>query len=107
MRVPAVVTIHPTRIQGCYLECFVNREVHRARAGLLCIAHIFTHFKTSITGSKLGVVQLEGMKTAEIKLGFDSSLWTFFKPLPWILAYNRHSLFYCARGRRASGSFLF
>lgn len=41
------------------LKWFVNPKIHCADAGLVCVAHIFTHFKTLVAGFGLCVVQLK------------------------------------------------
>lgn len=55
--------------RGSYLKWFVNPKIDCAGAGLVCVAHIFTHFKTLVAGFSLCVVQLKRQRERERERG--------------------------------------
>lgn len=67
--------------RGSYLKWFVNPKIDCAGAGLVCVAHIFTHFKTLVAGFSLCVVQLKRQRERERegKVQIVNLILNFFK----------------------------
>lgn len=83
--------------RGSYLKWFVNPKIDCAAAGLVCVAHIFTHFKTLVAGFSLCVVQLKRQREREGKSADSELDLKLFQTQPSTFPRFVTPCFYCTQ----------